>query len=181
MWQLEIEATSASSGSMPAGFEYGAGTTLGDGEARTVKPSSKLQVCSREYLPLRKSGPVRFHAMVARCSDTARSLPWTADRSVTQVLARRVPVHDADREHRVGPAGPLDETIAQPYGFIGPDLHPVELGHRAHGRGRRGIRQCSVVALARGPVQVEKRLPDRERHVGVAPHQLDKALALPGR
>src|SRR2546421_5468248 len=69
MWQLEIDATKASSGSTLAGLEYGTGTTEGEGEAGTVKPPSKLQVCSREYLPLRKSGVVRFQLMTALCSD----------------------------------------------------------------------------------------------------------------
>src|SRR5260370_42384155 len=69
MWQLEIAATNASSGSTCAGFEYGTGTTDGDGEAGTVRPPSNVQVCSREYLPLRKSGLVRFQPMIALCSD----------------------------------------------------------------------------------------------------------------
>jgi hypothetical protein len=33
MWQLDMEATNASSGSTNAGFEYGSGTTDGDGDA----------------------------------------------------------------------------------------------------------------------------------------------------
>jgi hypothetical protein len=69
MWQLEMDATNASSGSTYAGFEYGVGTTEGDGEARTVTPPSKLHVCSREYLPLRKSGLVRVQLIIALCSD----------------------------------------------------------------------------------------------------------------
>src|SRR5258708_21023325 len=69
MWQLEIAATYASSGSTCAGFEYGTGTTDGDEEAGIVAPPSNVQVCSREYLPLRKSGPVRFQLTIARCSD----------------------------------------------------------------------------------------------------------------
>jgi hypothetical protein len=48
MWQLAIEATNASSGSTLAGFEYGTGTTLGAGDAGTVRPPSNRQVCSRE-------------------------------------------------------------------------------------------------------------------------------------
>ena len=48
MWQLEIDATNASSGSTLASFEYGFGTAAGDDEAGTVVPPSKLQVCSRE-------------------------------------------------------------------------------------------------------------------------------------
>jgi hypothetical protein len=34
-----------------------------------VSPPSNVQLCSREYLPLRKSGLVRFQVMVALCSD----------------------------------------------------------------------------------------------------------------
>src|ERR1700690_2465796 len=64
-----MEATKASSGSTFAGFDQGAGTTEGDGEAGTTTPPSNVQVCSREYLPLRKSGPVLFHRMVALYSD----------------------------------------------------------------------------------------------------------------
>ena len=71
MWQLEMDATNASSGSTCAGLENGAGTTEGEADARTVTPPSNVQVCSREYLPLRKSGLVRCHLMVALCSDTA--------------------------------------------------------------------------------------------------------------
>jgi len=40
-------ATNASSGSTPAAFEYGAGTTLGDDDASSVTPPSNVQVCSR--------------------------------------------------------------------------------------------------------------------------------------
>src|SRR5262249_39650731 len=69
MWQLETAATNASSGSTFAGFEYGRGTTEGDGEAGTVMPPSNSHVCSREYFPLRKSGLVRFQPMMALCSD----------------------------------------------------------------------------------------------------------------
>src|SRR6185436_3531579 len=75
MWQLEMHATKPSSGSTPAGFDHGAGTTEGDGEAGTITPPSKDQVCSREYLPLAKSSgaPLRAHLMTALCSDMARS------------------------------------------------------------------------------------------------------------
>src|SRR4051812_42090308 len=69
MWQLEIEATNDSSGSTFAGFDHGAGTTDGDDDAGTVTPPSKVQVCSREYFPLRKSGPLRLQRIVALCSD----------------------------------------------------------------------------------------------------------------
>src|ERR1043166_9076694 len=69
MWQLEMEATKASSGSTLAAFDHGAGTPDGDGEAGTMAPPSNVQVCSREYLPFAKSGPVRFQRMVALCSD----------------------------------------------------------------------------------------------------------------
>src|SRR5215468_3454725 len=64
-----MEATKASSGSTAFAFENGAGTTDGEDEAGTVTPPSNVQVCSREYLPLRKSGPVRFQLMRALCSD----------------------------------------------------------------------------------------------------------------
>src|ERR1017187_4037767 len=71
MWQLEMDATKASSGSTCAGFENGTGTTDGEADAGTVKPPSNVQVCSREYLPLRKSGPVRSHLIVALYSEMA--------------------------------------------------------------------------------------------------------------
>src|SRR5689334_13580680 len=64
-----MEATKASSGSTWAGLDQGAGTTEGDAEAGTTTPPSNVQVCSREYLPLRKSGPVAFQRRVALCSD----------------------------------------------------------------------------------------------------------------
>src|SRR5215510_12096768 len=69
MWQLEIDATNASSGSTLAGFEKGARTAAGDGEAGTVTPPSNVQVCSREYVPFRKSPCECVHLMVALCSD----------------------------------------------------------------------------------------------------------------
>src|SRR5581483_1477720 len=69
MWPLASDATNASSGSTPAGFEYGTGTTDGEDDAVTVKPPSKVHVCSREYLPFKKSGLVRCHWIVALCSD----------------------------------------------------------------------------------------------------------------
>ena len=55
MWQLEIEATNASSGSTWAGFDHGFGTDDGAGDAGTTTPPSKAQLCSREYLPFTKS------------------------------------------------------------------------------------------------------------------------------
>src|ERR1041385_776388 len=64
-----MEATNASSGSTAFAFENGAGTTDGEEDAGMVTPPSKVQVCSREYLPLRKSGPFRFQEMRALCSD----------------------------------------------------------------------------------------------------------------
>ena len=39
-----------------------------------VVPPSNVQVCSREYFPLRKSGLVRFQEMVARYSDMTPTL-----------------------------------------------------------------------------------------------------------
>jgi hypothetical protein len=44
MWQLEIEATYASSGSTFAGFEYGTFTDEGAGDAGTVTPPSNVHV-----------------------------------------------------------------------------------------------------------------------------------------
>src|ERR1700722_6033010 len=69
MWQLETAATKASSGSTLAGLLMGTGTTAGEAEAGTTNPPSKVHVCSREYLPLRKSGPLHFQRMVALYSD----------------------------------------------------------------------------------------------------------------
>ena len=40
MWQLEVAATSASSGSTASATEYGTFTVRGDEEARTVAPPS---------------------------------------------------------------------------------------------------------------------------------------------
>ena len=45
MWQLEMAATKASSGSTAAGFEYGGQTTDGDGDAWMVTPPSNDHVC----------------------------------------------------------------------------------------------------------------------------------------
>ena len=48
MWQLEMAATYASSGSTAAALEKGGRTACGEGEAGTTTPPSKCQVCSRE-------------------------------------------------------------------------------------------------------------------------------------
>src|SRR5690349_21428836 len=69
MWQLEMDATNASSGSRLAGFEYGVGTTAGDDEAAKVSPPSKVQVCSREYFPFKNSALVRFQLTMAMYLD----------------------------------------------------------------------------------------------------------------
>ena len=48
MWQLDSEATNASSGSTAVGSDCGAGTTCGDDEPGTTAPPSKRQRCARE-------------------------------------------------------------------------------------------------------------------------------------
>src|SRR5436190_4926525 len=83
MWQLAMAATNASSGSTCAGFDHGAGTAAGDGEAGTVTPPSKVHVWSREYWPFEKLGPVRFHTIVARCSDMTDLLAPTKKAGAT--------------------------------------------------------------------------------------------------
>src|SRR5689334_4978682 len=97
MWQLDRDATNASSGSTAFAFENGAGTTDGEDDAGTVRPPSNVQVCSREYLPLRKSGPFRFQVMRALCSDIlvgrmigneSQALKWVW-LGVSQVLSSR--------------------------------------------------------------------------------------------
>jgi hypothetical protein len=67
MWQLETEATKASSGSTPAALEYGAGTTDGEAEAATTAPPSKVQVCTRLYFPVKKFSLSDFQLTVALC------------------------------------------------------------------------------------------------------------------
>src|SRR5436305_1868165 len=69
MWQLEPEATKASSGSTAAALENGAGTTAGEAEAGTTCPPSKLQVCARENFPCRKVSLSDFQLTVALCWD----------------------------------------------------------------------------------------------------------------
>jgi hypothetical protein len=49
MWQLEREATKASSGSTARGSEYGSGTTDGDDEPGTSTPPSNISLCARLY------------------------------------------------------------------------------------------------------------------------------------
>src|SRR5436190_3184701 len=93
MWQLETDATNASSGSTFAGLEYGTGTSDGEGDAGTVVPPSNVQMCSREYLPFRKSGLVRFQLMVALCSDIGwRLLLDHLDRTCFRVIFDLHPV-----------------------------------------------------------------------------------------
>ena len=43
MWQLDSEATKASSGSTAAATDIGSGTTCGDADAGTSTPPSKRQ------------------------------------------------------------------------------------------------------------------------------------------
>lgn len=43
MWQLEIDATNASSGSTASALEYGTGTECGDDDAATSAPPSNRQ------------------------------------------------------------------------------------------------------------------------------------------
>ncbi len=47
MWQLEMAATSASSGSTAAGSEYGSGTESGELDPGTTAPPSNVQVWAR--------------------------------------------------------------------------------------------------------------------------------------
>src|SRR6266566_1560919 len=72
-----MAATNASSGSTCAGLDQGSGTTDGDDEAGKVSPPSKVQVCSREYLPFTKSGCVRCQFMIALCS--AITSVWSSE------------------------------------------------------------------------------------------------------
>ena len=67
MWQLEIDATNASSGSTAAALDHGRGTTDGEAEPGTLVPPSNAHTCSREYLPFRKSavGTAVDHVIVA--------------------------------------------------------------------------------------------------------------------
>src|SRR5262245_30090617 len=64
MWQLDRDATNASSGSTASGFEYGGGTTCGDELAGTSKPPSKRQRCSRLYRLSTKFRSPRCHSTV---------------------------------------------------------------------------------------------------------------------
>src|SRR5262245_45109689 len=50
MWQLEADATSASSGSTASAADSGSGTTDGEDEALTVTPPSNAHSCARLYL-----------------------------------------------------------------------------------------------------------------------------------
>jgi len=50
MWQLDSDATNASSGSTPEGSEKGTLTTLGEDEAGTTAPPSNGHLCARLYL-----------------------------------------------------------------------------------------------------------------------------------
>lgn len=73
MWQLEIEATNASSGSTFAGFDHGFGTEVGAGDAGTVTPPSNAQLCSREYLPFAKSSGAAVPVQVIVATYSAMS------------------------------------------------------------------------------------------------------------
>src|SRR5438552_13680100 len=100
MWQLETEATRASSGSTAAALEYGAGTTAGEAEAGTTWPPSKLQLCARENFPCRKVSLSDFQFTVALCWDMRLGLAarrTDAKPSVIRVLADDAADQPADR------------------------------------------------------------------------------------
>src|SRR5690606_194584 len=65
MWQLESDATNASSGSTASSAESGGGTTCGDAEASSSIPPSKVQVCRRLNRLSVNDAPSRLHDMVA--------------------------------------------------------------------------------------------------------------------
>ena len=65
MWQLDSDATNASSGSTAAGSEPGTGTTWGDDDPATTAPPSKRQRCAREYLRSKNGASPRVHSIVA--------------------------------------------------------------------------------------------------------------------
>jgi hypothetical protein len=67
MWQLDTEATKASSGSTAAVLEYGAGTIDGEAEAGTTAPPSKDQLCRRVNFPCAKVSLSDFQLTVALC------------------------------------------------------------------------------------------------------------------
>ena len=60
MWQLDSEATKASSGSTAASTDIGTRTTCGEAEAGTSSPPSKCQVCARLKRLSVKVAPSRF-------------------------------------------------------------------------------------------------------------------------
>src|SRR5262245_57079966 len=71
MWQLDSEATSASSGSTAAATDMGSGTTCGDDDAATSVPPSNNQRGPREKrasvnvaLPRSQTMVDRYSAMV---------------------------------------------------------------------------------------------------------------------
>ena len=74
MWQLDSEATNASSGSTLAGLEKGIRTAAGDDDAGTVMPPSNVQLCSREYVPFRNSPCECVQRIFALCSDMLANL-----------------------------------------------------------------------------------------------------------
>src|SRR3954470_19786072 len=101
MWQLETEATKASSGSTAAALEYGAGTTAGDAEAGTTCPPSKLQLCARENFPCRNVSLSDFQLTVALCWDMRLGL--AAPRSgakLSEGSTRRCPPTGRSRRSR---------------------------------------------------------------------------------
>jgi hypothetical protein len=65
MWQLDSEATNASSGSTACALEYGTLTTDGDEDAGTSIPPSNVHVCARLYLLSVNGAVPRCHEIVA--------------------------------------------------------------------------------------------------------------------
>src|SRR5690606_38312496 len=69
MWQLESEATKASSGSTEDSSDWGSGTTCGELDAGTFAPPSNRHSCARLYLLSTKGSSLRTHATVTVCVD----------------------------------------------------------------------------------------------------------------
>ena len=101
MWQLESDATNASSGSMFAGFEYGAGTTAGDGrrghgQAAVERPGVLARVFAQPVVGRRRPS-IRSSPCAVTCRRFLLALLHTGETAVVGPRGRNRVLEPATR------------------------------------------------------------------------------------
>ena len=98
MWQLDIDATNASSGSTFAGFDSGARTTAGEDDAGNALAAVEGPGVLARIAPGHEFGRVALPKMVALCWDMP--VPYHARRTTTN--RRRIRPREGRWAHRWG-------------------------------------------------------------------------------